>query len=205
MSPTPSTSKDNTIRLGLVLAAVLALSAFAPRASWSADGEPAGSEKSGEAGLESLRAEDLRPLLEGHRGKVVLVNFWATWCGPCIQEIPALIDLREKLEPSSFALVAISLDDPADSSWLVQEFIETRFPKWESYLSAEIEEYLLVEELDPYWSGVMPANYLIGPDGSVAKTLLGGHSEEKFAEAIRTLLPEAKAPIEAKSLVEEDG
>ncbi len=196
MNPNPSTSNDNTIRLGLALAAVLALSAFLPRATQSAYEEPAGLEESTEPSLESIRAEDLRPLLEGHRGKVVLVNFWATWCGPCIQEIPALIDLREKLEPSSFALVAISLDDPADSSWLVQEFIETRFPRWESYLSAEIEEYLLVEELDPYWSGVMPANYLIGPDGSVAKTLLGGHSEEKFAEAIRTLLPEAKAPIE---------
>ena len=194
MSPTPSTSNDTTTRLGLVLAAVLALNAFLPRATWSADEEPAGSEESGQPGLESLRAEDLRPLLEAHRGKVVLVNFWATWCGPCIQEIPALIDLREKLDPSSFALVAISLDDPADSSWLVQEFIETRFPKWESYLSAEIEEYLLVEELDPYWPGVMPANYLIGTDGAVVKTLLGGHSEEKFAEAIQTLMPEAQAP-----------
>ena len=196
MSPNPSTSNNNTIRLGLALAAVLALSAFLLRATLSADEGPAGVKESTDPGLESIRAEDLRPLLEGHRGKVVLVNFWATWCGPCIQEIPALIELREKLDPSSFALMAISLDDPAESSWLVQDFIETRFPEWESYLSAEIEEYLLVEELDPYWSGVMPANYLIGPDGSVAKTLLGGHSEEKFAEAVRTLLPEAKAPIE---------
>ncbi len=196
MSPIPSIAKNNTTRLGLILAAALALSAFAPRASGSADEEPARSEESGEPGLENLRAEDLRPLLKGHRGKVVLVNFWATWCGPCIQEIPALIDLREKLDPSSFALVAISLDDPADSSWLVQEFIETRFPKWESYLSAEIEDYLLVEELDPYWSGVMPANYLIGTNGAVVKTLLGGHSEEKFAEAIQALMPEAQAPIE---------
>ena len=59
------------------------------------------------------RADDLLPLLESHRGKVVLVNFWATWCGPCIHEIPALINLREKLDPSRFALVAISLDDQA--------------------------------------------------------------------------------------------
>ena len=123
-------------------------------------------------------------LLESHRGKVVLVNFWATWCGPCIHEIPALINLREKLDPSRFALVAISLDDQADAAWLVPEFIETRFREWHSYLNGEFEDYLLVEELDPFWPGVMPANYVIGPDGSIVRTLLGGHSEEQFEEAV---------------------
>lgn len=142
-----------------------------------------------EAALEWVRADDLPPLLENHRGKVVLVNFWATWCGPCIHEIPALINLREKLDPDRFALVAISLDDQADASWLVPEFIETRFPEWRSYLNGEFEDYLLVEELDPFWPGVMPANYVIGPDGSVVRTLLGGHSEEQFEEAILAAMP----------------
>ena len=190
---------DNTSLGWLILVALLALNAMAPSTAWATNEEPAVSRDSGdspELDFKHVRADDLWPLLEDYRGKVVLVNFWATWCGPCIREIPALINLREKLDPSSFALVAISLDDPADSSWLVQEFIETRFPKWQSYLSAEIEDYLLVEELDPYWSGVLPANYLIGTDGSVVKTLLGGHSEEKFEQAIRAALPEARAGTE---------
>lgn len=166
----------------------LALLALAPAAVRPADEEPRTSQPAGELVLESIRAEDLPGLLEQHRGKVVLVNFWATWCGPCIHEIPALLNLKSKLSPYAFALIPISVDDPADSSWLVEEFIQTRFPNWYSYLSAEVEDYLMVEELDPHWPGVLPANYLIAPDGKLARTLLGGHTEEKFEEAIRAVM-----------------
>ncbi len=146
--------------------------------------------------LESIRAEDLRGLLELHQGKVVLVNFWATWCGPCIHEIPALLSLKNRLDPSSFVLMPISLDDPMDSGWLVEEFIQERFPNWYSYLSAEPEDYLMVEELDPHWPGVLPANYLIDAGGNLARTLLGGHTEEKFEEAVHAVMTQGAAPPE---------
>ena len=183
------TTLDHTPFCRASIAAVAACLTLASPAVRPADDTATYATGGDEAALEWVRADDLAPLLEGHRGKVVLVNFWATWCGPCIHEIPALINLREKLAPSRFALVAISLDDQADAAWLVPEFIETRFPAWHSYLNGEFEDYLLVEELDPFWPGVMPANYVIGPDGSVVRTLLGGHSEEQFEEAILAAMP----------------
>ena len=201
MNPTRSTPNHTPARRP-VLAAVAACLLLAGQAAWAADGVADGAAGSadggadsaesagGDAVLEWLQAEDLLPLLETHRGKAVLVNFWATWCGPCIHEIPALINLKEKLDPARFALVAISLDDRADAPWLVPEFIETRFPEWHSYLNAEFEDYPLVEELDPDWSGMLPSNYVIGPDGAVARKLLGGHSEEQFEEAVRAAMPD---------------
>ena len=196
MNPTRSTTNHTPARQPVLAAAAVWL-ALAGQAAWAADDadNPAESAESGDdAVLEWLKAEDLLPLLETHRGKAVLVNFWATWCGPCIHEIPALLRLKKKLDPARFALVAISLDDRADAPWLVPEFIETRFPEWHSYLNAEFEDYLLVEELDPFWSGLLPSNYVIAPDGAVARTLLGGHSEEQFEEAVRAAMPDAATP-----------
>ena len=165
--------------------------AWFPLALWPAgEGAPT-SQPDSEPMLESINAEDLSRLLEEHRGKVVLVNFWATWCGPCLHEIPALLRLKDKLAPSSFVLLPISVDEPADSKWLAEALIKTRFPYWFSYLSAELEDYLMIEEIDPHWPGVLPANYLIGPDGKLARTLLGGHAEIQFEEAVRALIKES--------------
>ena len=64
--------------------------------------------------------------LKDYKGKVVLLNFWATWCGPCRYEIPALVQIREDYDPDEVAIIGVSLDQvPADKAQpLLGKFVE---------------------------------------------------------------------------------
>lgn len=132
-----------------------------------------------------IDADEFRANLEARQGRVVLVNFWATWCRPCLEEIPALMELEAELGDQGFDLVAVSLDDPADQ---LAPFMEKWFPEFSSYLSLESDMDSIVSVVDIYWNEVLPTSYLIARDGSLAERMQGGSTAEEFAAAIRPLL-----------------
>ncbi|MGH7908671.1 MAG: TlpA family protein disulfide reductase [Thermodesulfobacteriota bacterium] len=116
------------------------------------------------SGLE-LRALDGRAhRLADYRGNVVLVNFWATWCVPCREEMPSMQRLREKLAGRPFVVLAVNLDEP-----------EARIRK---FLSQMRVEFTIL--LDPgnmaarAWDArILPASYVIGPDGRIRYSVVG--------------------------------
>ena len=83
--------------------------------------------------VEPLNTEELRALLAAQRGKVVLVNLWATWCAPCLKEIPALVKLQAQYREQGLKVIGISLDEPGDLD-TVRRFAQKRFPEFTSYL-----------------------------------------------------------------------
>jgi thiol-disulfide isomerase/thioredoxin len=102
--------------------------------------------------------------LKAQRGKVVLVNFWATWCEPCREEMPSIQRLRERLAGKPFAVFMVNVDEP-DAR--VRRFIA------ESRLDLPV---LLDrnKRATRAWSvKVLPATFLIGPDGRVRYRLVG--------------------------------
>ncbi|MGI9342856.1 MAG: TlpA family protein disulfide reductase [Gammaproteobacteria bacterium] len=135
-----------------------------------------------------VNSEQLSAELAARQGRVVLVNFWATWCRPCLEEIPALMDLEAALEDRGFDLVAVSLDSPADSETLVEPFLDKWFPDFITYLSVENDMDAIVSVIDPYWNEVLPTSYVIGRDGAVAKRIQGGSTADEFAAEIAPLL-----------------
>jgi len=135
-----------------------------------------------------LGAAELRTLLDQRSGQVVLVNFWATWCRPCLDEIPALQSLAERYRERGLVLVAVSLDEPEALDVVVQPFIDRWFPGFRSYLRREPSMDAMVSAIDPAWNEILPTSYLIDRDGRVARRLQGGQSEAEFAEALRPLL-----------------
>ncbi|HEX2830888.1 MAG TPA: TlpA disulfide reductase family protein [Burkholderiales bacterium] len=141
-----------TLCAWLFAAAVHAAPALAP---WGGGPAPALSLKGLDGGSHNLAA---------YRGKVVLINFWATWCEPCRLEMPSIQRLRDKLGAKGFAVLAVNLDEP-DAR--VRRFVK------ETGLDLPIA-------MDPNktvsrnW-GVryLPVSFIIGPDGRVRYRIVG--------------------------------
>lgn len=129
--------------------------------------------------LRSMRGPNLR--LQEQRGRVVLVNFWATWCGPCRQEMPQLNKLYEKYRSAGFELLSVNIDDDARHAADVAARMGLKFP-------VLLDTDKAVSRL--YDLGTMPSTVLIDRDGRVRylhRGYLAGY-EDLYDKQIRELL-----------------
>jgi thiol-disulfide isomerase/thioredoxin len=114
------------------------------------------------------------------KGKVVLVDFWATWCGPCRASLPELQAIHERFHAKGFDVIGVSLDESRDA--LEAFFEETPLP-WPNILDAEADD---AERMAKKYSIVgIPTTYLLDQDGNLAAMNLQG---EKLAAKIEELL-----------------
>lgn len=112
-------------------------------------------------------------------GKWVLIDFWATWCGPCREEIPYLKAAYEKYADNGFAIYGVSLDNDADA-W--KKFISDNGMNWTNVIG--IDENKDSASADAYGIRSIPSNFLIGPDGKIAAKNLRGEGVEKKLKEI---------------------
>jgi peroxiredoxin len=117
--------------------------------------------------------------LAAYKGKVVLVDFWATWCGPCVGELPNVQAAYEKHHAAGFEIVGISLD--SDKAKL-EKFIESKKMPWQQYFDGKGWENKLAGK---YGVNSIPATYLLDGEGKIiAKNLRGEALEAAVAKAL---------------------
>jgi peroxiredoxin len=102
--------------------------------------------------------------LADYRGQVVLVNFWATWCVPCREEMPSIERLRASLEGRPFAVLAVNLAEPESRIHKFLEAVPLRFPV---LLDRD------TRTTRAWQAKLLPATYIIGPDGAIRYRHLG--------------------------------
>lgn len=140
------------------------------------------------AEVQSLEAAAVKRALESYKGKVVLVNYWATWCAPCVDEFPSLVKLQKQYRDQGLVVVGISFDDPDDKAKVVAFTGQNQvdFPIL-MRKGGSVEKF--ADGLDRNWSGVLPTSYVIGKNGKrVGKPMTGARSYEQFVAAVEPLL-----------------
>ncbi len=131
--------------------------------------------------LKSATGENLR--LSEYRGDVVLINFWATWCGPCRQEMPLLDDLYGRYQRVGFNLLGVNIDEDSRRAMQMVQELGVNFP----VLFDENKEVSKLYEVE-----AMPVTILVDREGIVRHVHHGykpGY-EEKYLTEIRSLLRE---------------
>jgi len=113
-----------------------------------------------------------RELLKSMAGKVTLVDFWATWCAPCREEMPLLAKLESKLRNRGLRLITISADEP-EHERAAFEFLSKSGVSGSGYLRRAKDEDTFINAIDPKWSGALPALFLYDRQGKLAKSFIG--------------------------------
>lgn len=173
------------ISLSLISALALAIYGCAEQSSTTESPAPIAAAEN--ATVELLGAQDFAELIAKNKGRVVLVNLWATWCSPCLKEIPELIRLGDAYGQDDLLVIGVSLDTD-QSAAAVTAFRDKHFTGFVSYLSSEPEWDILVDVIDPAWDQVLPTSFVVDRDGGLAQVLTGGKPYEDFAAAVEKVL-----------------
>jgi cytochrome c biogenesis protein CcmG, thiol:disulfide interchange protein DsbE len=137
--------------------------------------------------FKDLEGKDIA--LDSLKGKVVLVNFWATWCDPCRAEIPDLIEFQNRYSAKGFTVLGIAMDEEGKS--VVDPFVhKEQFDVQGQKLTMNYPIVLGDDDIAAKFGGMLgyPTSWLISRDGKMMKHIIGGVSADQMEKEIQALL-----------------
>ena len=128
--------------------------------------------------LKDMHGADVR--LSSFKGKVILINFWATWCGPCKAEIPDLVELQDQYR-GDLVILGLSTTDTADQ---IRPYADEYKMNYPVLITKDREE--VQDAYGPMWG--IPMSIIVDRDGRIAKRHAGIGTKEQFEREIKALL-----------------
>lgn len=138
--------------------------------------------------------------LSSLKGKVVLVNFWATWCDPCRVEIPWMIEFQQKYAGQGFTMLGVAMDD--EGADVVAPFVQkTQFDVNGHPSTMDYPIVVGDDDTAKAFGGLIgyPTSFLITRDGKIAKKYMGLVSEDELEQEIQTLLKQPSSAANSAS------
>lgn len=120
--------------------------------------------------------------LSSLKGNVVLVNLWATWCGPCVREMPDLSTISEELKDKKFRMIGINVFQQ-EKSKKVEDFLKSN-PVSYTILDGNQQVVDAFGEANGANIEAVPTTFIIDKDGKIAETIVGGRDKESFLKLI---------------------
>lgn len=171
-----------TLAFALPLALVAALAGCAPSGSPGRPAAPAAA--AADTVLVPVTSADLRALAARPGARATLLNVWATWCGPCREEFPALLAAARRHPDVRLVLVSADFDDQLHE---VRAFLGAHGVTDTTYHKAEADQEF-INGLEPAWSGALPATIAYDANGRVVEFWEGGADSARFEQAISKAL-----------------
>lgn len=136
-------------------------------------------------------AAKIKSQLAANKGKVTLVNFWATWCGPCVKEFPALVKATKANQSKGLVFMPVSFDRQADTA-KVKAFLSRNGVAKGFVNRTESDAEALIKYFEPKLRAdedlSIPRTYIVDKKGKVVKVLKGEQSQAEFQAAVAPYL-----------------
>jgi thiol-disulfide isomerase/thioredoxin len=126
----------------------------------------------------------LDSLKEVYKGKVILVNFWATWCKPCTEEFPDIMKINSEYKDKDFKLIFVSLDFGKDLEEQTQKFLNKMGVEFTTYFNAFKNDEDLINYMDKKWQGSIPGTFIFDKNGKLRKTYIGKTDYSDFKKSV---------------------
>jgi len=127
-------------------------------------------------------------VLKAHKGKPVLVSFWASYCVPCLAELPKLLEMRPAIQKAGGDIVLVNVDQPGHPEAIVKVLAGKGIKDLDSLQVSNDDPQPFIDKIDKNWMGEVPFAALYGKDGTLKKTLSGEQKPEDLKKAIEAEL-----------------
>jgi thiol-disulfide isomerase/thioredoxin len=124
------------------------------------------------APLQPVNETAYSALIHANHGKVLVVNFWATWCGGCRQEMPSLVALSNRDAAKGVKLLLISADEAADEP-KARAFMDSMHASGPTYIKAASDDDAFIRAVDAKWSGTLPSTFVYDRNGKLVQSFTG--------------------------------
>jgi thiol-disulfide isomerase/thioredoxin len=139
-----------------------------------------------------VTAADIQKMVHDSGAKAVLVNMWATWCGPCRAEFPGLVSVAHKYQGQGLKVLLVSADTEAELP-AVKKFLADRGVEFPAYLKAE-KDQAFIDGMGKQWTGALPATFLFDGTGKLHNFWEGETAFNDFEQIVVKVLGEPLKP-----------